>query len=179
MDFAYAIHSDVGGRCVGAKVNGKIVPLRYKLKNGDTVEVLTSPNANPTKDWLTFVKTSRAQQRIRGFIKQQQREKSLQLGRELLDKEFRRVGLNLNKLLKGGELKPVAAELGYRIEDDLLVAVGYGKVAPNQLLARLLPPEKLAETEKKEKERTAREEPTNGSPSRRTRPARRGTASAG
>ncbi len=105
MDFAFAIHSDVGSRCVGAKVNGKIVPLRYKLKNGDTVEVLTSPSAHPSKDWLTFVKTSRAQQKIRAFIKQQQREKSLQLGRELLEKEFRRFGLNLNKLLKSGELK--------------------------------------------------------------------------
>jgi GTP pyrophosphokinase len=148
VDFAYAIHSDVGGRCVGAKVNGKIVPLRYKLKNGDTVEVLTNPSAHPSKDWLTFVKTSRAQQRIRGFIKQQQREKSQQLGRELLDKEFRRVGLNLNKLLKSGELKPVAAELGYRLEDDILVAVGYGKIVPHQLVQRLLPAEKLAETEK-------------------------------
>ena len=86
VDFAYAIHSDVGGRCVGAKVNGKIVPLRYKLKNGDMVEVLTSPQAHPSKDWLTFVKTSRAQQRIRAFIKQQQRDKSLQLGRELAEK---------------------------------------------------------------------------------------------
>jgi guanosine-3',5'-bis(diphosphate) 3'-pyrophosphohydrolase len=148
VDFAYAIHSDVGGRCVGAKVNGKIVPLRYKLKNGDTVEVLTNPAAHPSKDWLTFVKTSRAQQRIRGFIKQQQREKSQQLGRELLDKEFRRFGLNLNKLLKSGELKPVAAELGYRLEDDILVAVGYGKIAPHQLVQRLLPAEKLAESEK-------------------------------
>src|SRR5262249_56536048 len=101
---------------------------------------------------------SRAQQRIRGFIKQQQREKSQQLGREILDKEFRRVGLNLNKLLKAGDLKPVAADLGYRIEDDLMVAVGYGKVVPNQLLARLLPPEKLAETEKEK----ARAEPVNG-----------------
>ena len=160
VDFAYAIHSDVGGRCVGAKVNGKIVPLRYKLKNGDTVEVLTSAGAHPSKDWLTFVKTSRAQQRIRSFIKQQQREKSQQLGRELLDKEFRRVGLNLNKLLKAGDLKSIAAELGYRVEDDLMVAVGYGKVVPNQLLARLLPPEKLAETEK-EKAR-AKAEPVNG-----------------
>ena len=105
VDFAYAIHSDVGGRCVGAKVNGKIVPLRYKLKNGDMVEVLTSPQAHPSKDWLTFVKTSRAQQRIRGFIKQQQRDKSLQLGRELAEREFKRFGLNLNKLMKSGELE--------------------------------------------------------------------------
>ena len=144
VDFAYAIHSDVGGRCVGAKVNGKIVPLRYKLKNGDTVEVLTNPQANPSKDWLTFVKTSRAQQRIRGFIKQQQREKSLQLGRELLEREFKRFQLNFNRLLKSGGLKKVCEELGYRTEDDLLVALGYGKVVPNQVVVRVVPPERLA-----------------------------------
>ncbi|HEX5750436.1 MAG TPA: bifunctional (p)ppGpp synthetase/guanosine-3',5'-bis(diphosphate) 3'-pyrophosphohydrolase [Archangium sp.] len=144
VDFAYAIHSDVGGRCVGAKVNGKIVPLRYKLKNGDTVEVLTSPQAHPSKDWLTFVKTSRAQQRIRAFIKQQQREKSLQLGRELLERELKRYQLNFNKLLKTGALKKTCEELGFRVEDDLLVALGYGKVVPNQVIVRVVPPEKLA-----------------------------------
>jgi guanosine-3',5'-bis(diphosphate) 3'-pyrophosphohydrolase len=143
VDFAYAVHSDVGGRCVGAKINGKIVPLRYKLKNGDTVEVLTSPQAHPSKDWLTFIKTSRAQQKIRGFIKEQQREKSLQLGRELMDRDFKRFGLNLNKLIKTGELRPHGEELGYRTEDDLLVAVGYGKVMPQQLVQKLVPPEKL------------------------------------
>ncbi|MEN9799196.1 MAG: hypothetical protein RL653_2892 [Pseudomonadota bacterium] len=143
VDFAYAVHSDVGSRCVGAKINGKIVPLRYKLKNGDTVEVLTSPQAHPSKDWLTFVKTSRAQQKIRGFIKEQQREKSLQLGRELMDRDFKRFGLNLNKLIKSGELRPHGEELGYRTEDDLLVAVGYGKVMPQQLVQKLVPPEKL------------------------------------
>lgn len=143
VDFAYAVHSDVGSRCVGAKINGKIVPLRYKLKNGDTVEVLTSPQAHPSKDWLTFVKTSRAQQKIRGFIKEQQREKSLQLGRELMDRDFKRFGLNLNKLMKSGELRPHGEELGYRTEDDLLVAVGYGKVMPQQLVQKLVPPERL------------------------------------
>jgi GTP pyrophosphokinase len=148
VDFAYAIHSDVGGRCVGAKVNGKIVPLRYKLKNGDMVEVLTNPQAHPSKDWLTFVKTSRAQQRIRNFIKQQQRDKSLQLGRELAERELRRFQLNLNRMMKNGELKKLAEELGYRIEDDLLVAIGYGKVTPQQLIQRLVPQEKLAAEEK-------------------------------
>ncbi|HVG58692.1 MAG TPA: bifunctional (p)ppGpp synthetase/guanosine-3',5'-bis(diphosphate) 3'-pyrophosphohydrolase, partial [Hyalangium sp.] len=148
VDFAYSIHSDVGGRCVGAKVNGKIVPLRYKLKNGDMVEVLTSPQAHPSKDWLTFVKTSRAQQRIRNFIKQQQRDKSLQLGRELAEREFKRYQLNLNKLMKSGELKKSAEELGYRIEDDLLVAIGYGKVTPQQLIQRFVPQEKLTAEER-------------------------------
>src|SRR6185295_5915187 len=149
VDFAYTIHSDVGHRCVGAKANGKIVPLRYKLKNGDTVEVLTAPAAHPSKDWLTFVKTTRAQQKVRAFIKQQQRDKSLQLGRDLVDKEFRRFGLNLNKALKQGELKKPAEELGYRVEDDLLVAVGYGKLAAQQLVQKLVPAEKLAAEEAK------------------------------
>lgn len=159
VDFAFAIHSDVGSKCVGSKINGKIVPLRYKLKNGDTVEVLTSPQAHPSKDWLTFVKTSRAQQKIRAFIKLQQREKGLQLGRELLDKEVKRFGLNLNKLIKAGDLKKPAEEFGYRTEDDLMVGVGYGKVVPSALIERLVPAEKIAAT----REQTAKGEP-NGSP---------------
>ena len=145
VDFAFAIHSDVGSRCVGAKVNGKIVPLRYKLKNGDMVEVLTSPQAHPSKDWLTFVKTSRAQQKIRNFIKQQQRDKSLQLGRELVEREFKRFSLNFNKMLKQGELKAVIEGFGHRTDEDLLVAVGYGKIAPAQIVQRILPAEKLEE----------------------------------
>jgi GTP pyrophosphokinase len=157
VDFAFSIHSDVGSKCVGSKINGKIVPLRYKLKNGDTVEILTSPQAHPSKDWLTFVKTSRAQQKIRAFIKLQQREKGLQLGRELLDKELKRFGLNLNKMIKSGEIKKPAEELGYRTEDDLMVGVGYGKVVPSNLIEKLLPAEKIAET----REQTARDQ-TNG-----------------
>ncbi|MBX7102393.1 MAG: bifunctional (p)ppGpp synthetase/guanosine-3',5'-bis(diphosphate) 3'-pyrophosphohydrolase [Myxococcaceae bacterium] len=158
VDFAFAIHSDVGSKCVGAKVNGKIVPLRYKLKNGDQLEVLTNPAAHPSKDWLTFVKTSRAQQKIRAFIKQQQREKSLQLGRELTEREFRRFGLTLNKLIKNGELKPHAETLGYRSEDDMLAAIGYGKVQPMQLVERLLPPERIQETREKPADEKPRSE---------------------
>ncbi len=148
VDFAYSIHSDVGARCVGAKVNGKIVPLRYKLKNGDTVEVLTSPQGHPSKDWLTFVRTSRAQARIRAYIKEQEREKSLELGREVLDKDMRRYGLNLNKLIKGGELDKIASDLGVSGAEALIAAIGYGKVAPAQVLVRLVPEEKLAEKPK-------------------------------
>ena len=144
VDFAYAIHSEVGARCVGAKVNGKIVPLRYNFKNGDTCEVLTSPNAQPNKDWLGFVKTSRAQARIRQFIRQAEHKRSLEIGREVAERELRRFGLNLNRLQKDGELDKVAAQFGYRIGDDLLVGIGYGKVSPMQLLQKLLPPEKLA-----------------------------------
>lgn len=145
VDFAYAVHSAVGEKCVGAKVNGKIVPLRYKLKNGDQIEVLTSPQAHPSKDWLTFVKTSRAQQKIRSFIKEQQREKSMALGRELVEREFKRFGLNLNKVIKGGDLKPHLEGYGLRSEEDLLVAVGYGKIQPGQLVELLVPAEKVAE----------------------------------
>ncbi len=144
VDFAYAIHSQVGARCVGAKVNGKIVPLRYHFKNGDTCEILTSPSAQPNKDWLGFVTTSRAQARIRQFIRQAEHKRSLEIGREVAERELRRFGLNLNRLQKDGDLDKVAAQLGYRIGDDLLVGIGYGKVSPMQLLQKLLPPERLA-----------------------------------
>jgi GTP diphosphokinase / guanosine-3',5'-bis(diphosphate) 3'-diphosphatase len=144
IDFAYSVHSKVGERCVGAKVNGKIVQLRYKLKNGDTVEVLTSPNAQPSKDWLTFVKTSRAQARIRQFLRQAEHKRSHEIGKEIAERELRRYGLSLHRLDKDGELEKAATVLGYRIGDDLLVALGYGKVAPDQLLKQLLPPDKLA-----------------------------------
>jgi len=145
VDFAYTVHSEVGERTVGAKVNGKIVPLRYKLKNGDTVEILTSPTSHPSKDWLTFVKTSRAQTRIRSFIRQLEHKRSLEIGKEVAERELRRYGLSLNKLTKGGELDKAAGALGYKKGDDVLVALGYGKLAPTQILHQLLPPEKLAQ----------------------------------
>ncbi|HYG70540.1 MAG TPA: TGS domain-containing protein, partial [Anaeromyxobacteraceae bacterium] len=145
VDFAYAIHSEVGSHTTGAKVNGKIVPLRYGLKNGDSVEILTSPHAHPSKDWLTFVRTSRAQARIRQFIRQAEHQRSIEIGREVADRELRRYGLSLNKIDKGGELLKSANALGYRVGDDLVAAIGYGKVTPLQLLQQLLPAEKLAQ----------------------------------
>jgi GTP diphosphokinase / guanosine-3',5'-bis(diphosphate) 3'-diphosphatase len=145
VDFAYSVHSQVGERCVGAKVNGKIVPLRYNLKNGDTVEILTSPTSHPSKDWLTFVRTSRAQTRIRQFIRQAEHKRSFEIGKEVAERELRRYGVGLNRVTKSGELDKAAATLGYRVGDDLLVALGYGKVSPAQLLQQLLPPDKLAQ----------------------------------
>ncbi|HET8540925.1 MAG TPA: bifunctional (p)ppGpp synthetase/guanosine-3',5'-bis(diphosphate) 3'-pyrophosphohydrolase [Anaeromyxobacter sp.] len=145
VDFAYTIHSEIGQHCVGAKVNGRLVPLRYKLKNGDTVEILTSPHSHPSKDWLTFVKTSRAQARIRQFIRQAEHRRSIEIGREVAEREFRRFGVTLNKIQKGGELEKAANALGYRIADDLIAAIGYGKVAPAEVLRQILPAEKLAE----------------------------------
>jgi guanosine-3',5'-bis(diphosphate) 3'-pyrophosphohydrolase len=145
IDFAYAVHSEVGAHCAGAKVNGKIVPLRYKLKNGDSVEILTNPNIRPNKDWLSFVKTSRAQARIRGFIKQQQRDRSIDIGRDLLEREFRRFDLNFAKIVKSAEFLKHANDMGHSRADDLVSAVGYGKLSPTNVLQKLLPPEKLAE----------------------------------
>jgi GTP pyrophosphokinase len=156
VDFAYAIHSQIGEHCVGAKVNGKLVPLRYKLKNGDTVEILTSPHSHPSKDWLTFVKTSRATARIRQFIRQAEHRRSIEIGREVAEREFRRFGVTLGKVQKGGELEKAANVLGYRIADDLLAAIGYGKVAPADVLRQLVPAEKLAEAHPAEPQPTSR-----------------------
>ena len=147
VDFAYSIHTQVGDRCVGAKVNGKIVPLRYRLKNGDTVEILTNPNGFPSKDWLNFVKTSRAQARIRAYIKQQQREKAIALGRDLLERELRRYGVSLSKLLKRSDLPKVLQDIGVKAPEELFSSLGYGKIAPSQVLPHVVPPEKLQQAE--------------------------------
>ncbi|GAC1346153.1 MAG: bifunctional (p)ppGpp synthetase/guanosine-3',5'-bis(diphosphate) 3'-pyrophosphohydrolase [Myxococcales bacterium] len=145
IDLAYAVHSEVGAHCAGAKVNGKMVPLRYKLKNGDSVEILTNPNIRPNKDWLSFVKTSRAQARIRGFIKGQQRERSIDIGRDLLEREFRRFDLNFSKLSKSADFLQHANDMGHSRADDLVSAVGYGKLSPTNVLQKILPPERLLE----------------------------------
>ena len=149
VDFAYSIHSEVGAHTSGAKVNGKIVPLRYKLKNGDSVEILTGANIRPNKDWLSFVKTSRAQARIRSYIKQQQRERSIDIGRDLLEREFRRFDLNYSKVVKSSDFLKAANDMGHSRADDLVSAVGYGKLSPTNVLQKILPPEKLAASEKK------------------------------
>ncbi|GLI39672.1 bifunctional (p)ppGpp synthetase/guanosine-3',5'-bis(diphosphate) 3'-pyrophosphohydrolase [Geobacter hydrogenophilus] len=153
IDFAYTIHTDLGHRCVGAKVNGKLVPLKYELKNGDIVEVITSPHHTPSKDWLKIVRSSRARNKIRAWIKTEERVRSISLGKEILEKEFRRFSLNLGKLQKTGELKRVATEFGYVGDDDLLAAVGYGKLSCNQVLGKLIPEEKLAERQEQKESR--------------------------
>ncbi len=151
IDFAYSIHSDIGHRCVGAKVNGKLAPLKYELKNGDIVEIITSPHHTPSKDWLKIVKSSRARNRIRTWIKTEERKRSIVLGREICEKDFRKYSVNLQKIMKSGDFKRVAGEFGFGGEDDLLAAVGYGRVTPNQVIGRLLPEEKLQErAERKE-----------------------------
>jgi GTP pyrophosphokinase len=130
IDLAYAIHSQVGEHCSGARVNGLIVPLRYALRNGDTVEILASANQKPSKDWLKFVVTSRARTKIRHFIRMEQRERSRQMGRDLLGRELRKQDHALATAERQGWLDSAAQRLRLGTADDLLVAVGYGKVSP-------------------------------------------------
>ena len=150
VDFAYSIHSDVGNHCVGAKVNGKIVPLKYVLRSGDTVEIMTSPGQKPSKDWLKFVKTSRAKTKIRQWFTAEEREKSITLGKEILEKELRKYNLQQAKLIKSGDLAKVAGEFSFQGVDDLIAAVGYGKVTANQIIGKILPQERLEQTEVQE-----------------------------
>ena len=150
VDFAYSIHSDVGNHCVGAKVNGKIVPLKYVLRSGDTVEIMTSPGQKPSKDWLKFVKTSRAKAKIRQWFTAEEREKSISLGKEILEKELRKYNLQQAKLIKSGDLAKAASEFSFQGVDDLIAAVGYGKVTANQIIGKILPQERLEQKEVKE-----------------------------
>ena len=152
IDFAYSIHTDVGNHCTGARVNGRLVPLKTNLKNGDMVEVLTSPSQTPSKDWLTFVRTARARNKIRNWVQKELREKSTELGRGLLEKELRKYDTSLRKVLASDELARAAEDLGFRLVDDLIASVGYGKVPLGQVISRVVPQEKLkAERSKPEK----------------------------
>ncbi len=146
IDFAYAIHTDVGHQCVGARVNGKIVPLRARLRNGDIVEILTTAGHQPSRDWLNFVVTSRARNKIRHYIHSEEKERSLELGRKMFDKEARRHGLSLKNLLDPARLAPVLAEYGMSKAEELFAAMGYGKLAAKAVLARFVPPGQLKET---------------------------------
>jgi GTP pyrophosphokinase len=143
VDFAYAIHTDIGHGCVGARVNGLMVPLRYKLKNGDIVEILTSRGHRPSRDWLSFVVTSRARDKIRIFLNASERQRSVEIGRKLMEKESARFDLTLKQTVEGEPAPDVLKEYGYSKLDDLYAAIGYGKVSPRKVLARLVPAEKL------------------------------------
>jgi GTP pyrophosphokinase len=144
VDFAYAIHTDVGHRCVGAKIDGRMVPLKHRLRNGNVVEIITSDAHKPSRDWLRFVVTSRARAKIRQWIKTEEREKSTVLGKEILEKQFKKHGLETSKLLKSGELARIAKqEFGLQGVEHLQLNIGYGKVSVYQVLSKIIPPEKL------------------------------------
>jgi GTP pyrophosphokinase len=139
VDFAYSIHTQVGSHCSGAKVNGKLVPLSSPLKNGDTVEIITDKNRTPSKDWLKFVKTARARTRIKHWVKNQEREEAIILGKEILEKEGRKLGVNVARVAKENGFAPVLAEYNFQGMEDLYVAVGYSKLTPRRILRAFLP----------------------------------------
>jgi GTP pyrophosphokinase len=141
IDLAFAIHSDVGMQCAGAKVNGRIVPLRYGLRNGDTCEIIRNKNQRPSKDWLEFVKTSRARAKIRAVLRAIERDRSMQIGRELVEKEFKRYGESLSKYVKNDAITDAFKESKYRTMEEILVAIGYGKIGPQMVVERVLPQE--------------------------------------
>ena len=143
VDFAYSVHTEIGHHCVGARVNGKLVSLKYQLKNGDIIEIITSPQHKPSKDWMRFVKTSRAKTKINHWIKSEERSKSIELGREICEKEFRKHGLNFSKLSKKEDMGRYLTELKLKNEEERFVLVGYGRISAKQLVNKFVPPEEL------------------------------------
>jgi GTP pyrophosphokinase len=158
VDFAYMIHSEVGNTCTGARINGRMVPLRTEIQNGDVVEIITTANSHPSRDWLNFIVTSRAKNRVRHWVAEQQRAESIEIGRKLFEKEAARFQLSAKKLLNdsNGAFKKIAGEYGYGRVDDLLAAIGYGKLVPRNVIAKYLGPEKFEEldTQKESKLRS-------------------------
>jgi GTP pyrophosphokinase len=138
IDFAYAIHTDIGHTCVGAKVNGRMTPLRYQLRNGDVVEILTQPGHMPSKDWLSIVRTARARNKIRHVINATERQKAIEIGQKYLEKEARRLGIQLNRIPRA-ELERVAADYGCGKIEDLYAALGYGRYSARQVLQKAVP----------------------------------------
>ncbi len=141
IDFAYSIHTDVGNQCVGARINGRMVQLRTPLQNGDIVEIVTQAGHKPSRDWLSFVVTSRARSKIRHVLQAEERVRSIELGRRLFDKESRKFGLNPSTILESTELSKFAAEYGARTADELLAHIGYGKLSARTVRQKSVPAE--------------------------------------
>ncbi len=138
LDFAYRIHSDIGNRCIGAKINGKIVPLNYTLQNGDIVEVLTASHSHgPSRDWLKIVKSSHARNKIKQYFKKDKKEENIQKGKDLLDKEVKRQGLQQSNILKHNYLEYAANKSNYNTVDDLYASIGYGGIKPNFIIQKI------------------------------------------
>jgi len=145
VDFAYMVHTDVGNQCVGARINGRMVPLRTRLQNGDIVEIVTQTGHKPSRDWLSFVVTSRARSKIKHVLQAEERTRSVDLGKRLFDKEARRFGLNPATLLESPELAKFATEYGAKSSDELLAHIGYGKLAARTVLQKAAPNGQLRE----------------------------------
>jgi len=138
IDFAYSVHTEVGHSCVGAKVNGRMVPLRHKLHSGDIVEILTQTGHKPSRDWLSIVKSSRSRNKIKHWLNIHQRERAIEIGRKLIEKEARKYRIAL-KELKDEELQRIASDYGLGRPDDLMAGIGYGKFSARQVLGKLAP----------------------------------------
>ncbi len=138
IDFAYLIHTDIGHHCVGAKVDGKLTPLSTPLKSGSTIEIIIDKNRNPSRDWLKFVKTSKARSRIQHYLNTKERAASLSLGKEILEKEGRKLGINLNKAIKDGSFALLIDDFSVASIDDIIIAVGYTRLTPRKVLGRYL-----------------------------------------
>jgi len=155
LDFAYAIHSEVGDTCTGAKINGRMVPLKTELQNGDVVEILTTANSKPSRDWLNHVVTSKARNRIRHWISEQQRADSIDIGRKLLEKEADRFHISPKKLINNdSEMKRIANVYGLGRPEDLLASIGYGKTLPRNVIGKFLGAEKFAELDPEKRKET-------------------------
>lgn len=147
IDFAYAIHTQVGDQCVGAKVNGKIVPLKYQIQNGDVVEIMTTPGHKPSRDWLNFVATSKARSKIKHWVAERQRAESVEVGRKIFEKEAAKLRLKTKQVLEDPQLAKFLNDNGYAKIDDMFAAVGYGKLMARTVLTRFVKAEDLAEIE--------------------------------
>ena len=143
IDFAYSIHTDIGNQCIGAKVNRSIVPLKYMFQNGDTVEIITQAGHHPSKDWLKYAVTTRAISKIKNWVKAEERKKSVTLGKDLLEKEFKKHHLKFSQVVKSEEIRKIFAEYSVNTIDDLMASVGYGKVSAKRVVNQFLPEEEL------------------------------------
>jgi len=160
IDFAFSVHTDIGLTCVGSKVNGRLVPLRYELQNGDIVEILTDPKHHPSRDWLKLVKTPRARGRIKQWIKTEEKVRSISLGKDLLEKELRRLGKSPSQILKPETVAKIVGRYGFGAPDEFFATVGFGKLSPRQAIAKLLPPEELPQEGEAKPERKLRQRPS-------------------
>jgi GTP pyrophosphokinase len=140
LDFAYSIHTEVGHKCTGARVNSKMVPLKYELQTGDMVEIVTSIHQKPSKDWLKYVKTARARAKIRHFVLEAERDRALEMGRAACERELKKWRMDLNRVEREGDIARLTQEYGFKTESDLYAAIGFGKLSAKSLITKLVPP---------------------------------------
>ena len=162
IDFAFGVHTDIGLTCVGARANGRLVPLRYELQHGDIIEILSDSKHHPSRDWLKLVKTPRARGRIKQWIKNEEKVRSISLGKDLLEKELRRLGKSPSQILKSSAVTKTLASSGYATPDEFFATVGFGQLSPRQAIAKLLPAEELPQEGEVKPERKASQQPDEG-----------------